>query len=299
MGRADRNAAYRAELETRNENRAETEPEYCKFQRGDWEAGLSLPESQRGQFYVAILDSFFTGVDPTARIPKDAAAIYGAVKSRVGRARATAIGMRKSKAEKVGHDPIFSPENDSNLNRFSSKNKLDSEQDARSKPASIYGTEKAALEGGTGEEPRKVPKEVAPCEPSRVPINHPITYEPTTYGKPGPERPELADHDREGNKPDTQPNPSGQVETSRADQEEISAPTLEQVMSWWKESGIEWATTDEGRTRAAAFIADLDRSVIPAISNKARPWEQRGSVQPTGALRNLAIRYVERFSEKG
>lgn len=60
-----------------------------RFQRTIYEAGKRLPERTRGQFYIAILDYYFTGVEPN--LPKDAANLFEGFRERVAMARTKAL----------------------------------------------------------------------------------------------------------------------------------------------------------------------------------------------------------------
>lgn len=60
-----------------------------RFQRAFYEAGKRLPERTRGQFYAALIDYYFTGVEPN--LPKDAANLFEGFRERVAMARAKAL----------------------------------------------------------------------------------------------------------------------------------------------------------------------------------------------------------------
>lgn len=60
-----------------------------RFQRAFYEAGKRLPERTRGQFYAALIDYYFTGVEPN--LPKDAANLFEGFRERVAMARTKAL----------------------------------------------------------------------------------------------------------------------------------------------------------------------------------------------------------------
>lgn len=60
-----------------------------RFQRAFYEAGKRLPERTRALFYAALIDYYFTGVEPN--LPKDAANLFEGFRERVAMARAKAL----------------------------------------------------------------------------------------------------------------------------------------------------------------------------------------------------------------
>lgn len=65
------------------------ELESFRFQRDFYEAGKRLPERTRAQFYAALIDYYFTGVEP--KLSKDAANLFEGFRRRVAMARAKAL----------------------------------------------------------------------------------------------------------------------------------------------------------------------------------------------------------------
>ena len=60
-----------------------------RFQRAFYEAGKRLPERTRALFYAALIDYYFTGVEPN--LPKDAANLFEGFRERVAMARTKAL----------------------------------------------------------------------------------------------------------------------------------------------------------------------------------------------------------------
>ena len=267
MGRAEEHAAYRAEVERLNDAATVAEPDYTSVQRADWEAGLLLPESKRPAYYTAMLDAYFTGVDPSPRLTKDARKAFASVSPRIKRARATAIGKRKAnrKCNAVdGRGCVADPtENDSKTIQKRFKNDSNSVSVSGSESGSDLNVGKAQRAGETWRGHTEVHTE---AHSDVLPITYYLL--PTTDVNQTPLEGGLVNDRVEGfNEIDAQPDTP-----AREEPRPFTRPTPAQVQGWWSAEGREWAGTTEGERAAREFIAESADRVKPPKRKKVNPF---------------------------
>lgn len=297
MGRAEEHAAYRAEVERLNKAATTIEPDYSGVQRRDWENGFELPESKRPAFCMALLDSFFTGIDPSPRLTAAARKVWAPTAIRVRHARASAIGKRK-KSPKYNPALMGGGDTDerresvsnSNQNQIEFNSNSVAESDSKSHPnssAANYG-----LPATAGHERTDVGTDVGTDV-------LPITYQPTTYGKPNPLRFGLADRLESFNPVATQLNLSGAGKDEAQPPEPFIEPTPEQVQGWWGDEGYSWAMGGEGRSKAAEFIEERKRQGISLPASAGNPFAPvNRSKELEGAWKGLASVFASAYDRQ-